>query len=231
MSRRVKGRFLVLDGTDGCGKTTQIHLLQNVFENRGFSTVETRDPGGTEIGEQIRRLLKYDAKGKMDVRTELMLFMASRAQLAVEVIRPTLEEGKIVLCDRFVSSSCAYQGAGGYPPKKILSLARYAIGKTWPDLTIILDLPVEEGQQRIGRRKNQISFLASDTIADRFDSRTLEYHQKVRNGFLALPDYYPAPVVVLETAGLSAEQVHQRITALLEERKWFDADANDSQPG
>ncbi|MEJ5259941.1 MAG: dTMP kinase [Anaerohalosphaeraceae bacterium] len=222
MTANTPGRFLVLDGTDGCGKSTQIPLLRNVFEQRGFSVVQTYDPGGTDIGEQIRKLLKYDAKGKMDVHTETMLFMASRAQLVSEVIRPALSEGKIVLCDRFVSSTCAYQGAGGYPIGDIINLARYAIGETWPDLTIILDLPAEKGRHRTGQRNGQNhSNSSAHTAEDRFDSRSLEYYQRVRQGFLALPQYYPAPVEIVNTDGLSIEEVHQKIAALLQERNWF----------
>jgi len=224
MTAHTPGRFLVLDGTDGCGKSTQIPLLRKVFEQRGFSVVQTYDPGGTDIGEQIRKLLKYEAKGKMDVHTETMLFMASRAQLVSEVIRPALSEGKIVLCDRFVSSTCAYQGAGGYPVEEIVKLARYAIGQTWPDLTIILDLPAEKGRHRTGVRngQNHSHFSAGPTAAeDRFDSRSLDYYQRVRQGFLALPKYYPTPVEIVNTDGLSIEEVHQKIAALLEERNWF----------
>lgn len=209
------GRFLVLDGTDGCGKSTQIPLLRNALEQRGFSVVQTYDPGGTDIGEQIRKLLKYDAKGRMDVHTETMLFMASRAQLVSEVIRPALAEGKIVLCDRFVSSTCAYQGAGGYPVQEILKLAEYAIGQTWPDLTIVLDLPAEKGRHRTGVRNG------SQPAEDRFDSRSLDYYQRVREGFLALPKYYPSPVEIVNTDGLSIEEVHQRIVSILKKRNWF----------
>lgn len=222
MTAHTPGRFLVLDGTDGCGKSTQIPLLRKVFEQRGFSVVHTYDPGGTDIGEQIRKLLKYEAKGKMDVHTETMLFMASRAQLVSEVIRPALSEGKIVLCDRFVSSTCAYQGAGGYPAEDIIKLAHYAIGQTWPDLTIILDLPAEKGRHRTGVRNGQNHSNSSvHSAEDRFDSRSLEYYQRVRQGFLALPQYYPAPVEILNTDGLSIEEVHQKIAALLQERNWF----------
>jgi dTMP kinase len=217
------GRFLVLDGTDGCGKSTQIPLLGKVFEQRGFSVLQTYDPGGTEIGDQIRTLLKYSAKGRMDVHTETMLFMASRAQLVSEVIRPALAEGKVVLCDRFVSSTCAYQGAGGYPVQEILELARYAIGCTWPDLTIVLDLPAEKGRHRTGVRNGQAPAPDGkpNTPEDRFDTRSLDYYQRVREGFLALPKYYPSPVEIVNTDGLSIEEVHQRIVSLLEQRKWF----------
>lgn len=230
---RGRGRFVVLDGMDGCGKSTQIPLLRKVFEHQGFSVVETYDPGGTPIGEQIRRLLKYEAKGRMDVHTETMLFMASRAQLVSEVIRPALAEGNIVLCDRFVSSTCAYQGAGGYPVREIIELAQYAIGQTWPDLTIVLDLPAEQGRHRTGVRNGSRAACSggANRDEDRFDTRGLDYYQRVREGFLALPSYYPSPVEIVDTDGLGIEEVHQRIRVVLEGRNWLDADAADSQSG
>jgi len=227
MRDSVAGKFIAIDGPDGCGKTTQIGLLTEYLEAKGVPVVRTYDPGGTEIGEQIRNLLKYDAKGKMDVHTETMLFMASRAQLVGQVIKPALADGKFVLCDRFVSSTCAYQGAGGYPVKKIIELAEYAIDGLWPDLTIILDIPVEEARARTGQQSGQKtrqfhkdagqSFLFGNATADRFDSRTLEYHRKVRKGFLSLEGYYPSKVKIVSVEGLGVEEVKNKIIGVLEE--------------
>ena len=220
MKEQFSGKFIVLDGPDGSGKSTQIKLLAKFFEQNGLMVEVTRDPGGTEIGEQIRRLLLFDAKGKMDVNTEVMLFMASRAQLVKEIVKPAIEAGKVVLCDRFISATCAYQGAGGYSVEKIINFGHYAVGDVWPDLTIILDIPAEEGRARTGHKKGQRTkekhkdanqgFLFEAT-PNRFDSKTLEYHRKVRNGFLHLPAIYPRPVVIVECAKKSIEAVHKSI--------------------
>jgi len=128
LKNKFSGKFIVLDGPDGCGKSTQLELLAEYLNNEGIEVVKTHDPGGTKIGDQIRRLLKYGAKGIMDVHTETMLFMASRAQLVAEVIKPAIEKSKTVLCDRFISSTCAYQGSSGYPLAKIIELGKFAVG-------------------------------------------------------------------------------------------------------
>jgi dTMP kinase len=218
--KKLSGKFIVIDGTDGCGKSVQINLLSEYLQQL-LSIVTTVDPGGTSIGNQISRLLKYDAQGKMDVNTEVMLFMASRAQLVSEIIKPALESGIIVLCDRFISSTCAYQGSNGYPIDKIIEFGKMAIGNTWPDLTIIIDIPVEEGLKRTGRKLYQRtkvnhedadqSYLFKNVIVDRFDSRPLEYHRKVRNEFLRLPDYYPTLVKIVDGSTGNIESVHEKI--------------------
>ena len=220
-SKQLTGIFIVLDGPDGCGKSTQIELLARYMKNLGIDVVETNDPGGTKIGNQISRLLKYDAQGSMDVKTEVMLFMASRAQLISEVIKPALDSGKTVLCDRFVSSTCAYQGTSRYPVEQIIDLAKMAIGNIWPDLTIIIDISAEEGLLRTGRKPYQKTkvnhedaeqhYLFKNVVVDRFDSRPLEYHRKVRNEFLKLPDYYPTPVKIVDGSKGGIESVHEKI--------------------
>jgi len=228
MLKTLKGRFIVFDGPDGSGKSTQIKILGDYLNNLGLEVVITNDPGGTPIGDQIRRLLKYDAKSKMDVHTELMLFMASRSQLVADVILPALKDHKVVLCDRFVSATCAYQGAGGYDPKKIIDLAKYVIDGHWPDLTIILDLPVEEGRLRIGQKPGQKTktnhedacqpYLPKfeNTTTDLFDSRTIEYHRKVRKIFQKLQDYYPKPVEILYVSNMSQFEVNKKIVQIIE---------------
>ena len=122
LTEKLKGKFIVLDCQDGCGKTVQLEMLSTYLKNEGVPIVQTVDPGGTKIGNQISRLLKYDAQGAMDIQTEIMLFMASRAQLVTEIIKPALETGKTILCDRYISSTCAYQGSSGYPVEKIIEL-------------------------------------------------------------------------------------------------------------
>ena len=217
---KLSAKFIVLDGPDGCGKTTQLKLLADYLEAKGVEVVQTYDPGGTKIGDQISRLLKYDAQGEMDVHTETILFMASRAQLFAEIVKPALEEGKTVLCDRFISATCAYQGSSGYPVDKIIELGKLAVGDVWPDLTIILDIPAEEGRNRTGHKKYQRAktnhkdanqaFLFKNVITDRFDSRSLEYHEKVRKWFLDTGKYYPGIVKVVDTTA-DIETVHKKI--------------------
>jgi dTMP kinase len=218
---KLAGRFIVLDGPDGCGKSTQLELLGNCLRDEGVEVVQTNDPGGTKIGDQISRLLKYDARGSMDVPTELMLFMASRAQLVGEVVKPALVAGKTVLCDRFISSTCAYQGSGGYPVEKIIELGRFAVGDVWPDITIVIDIPVEEGRERTGHKRYQKTkvnhkdanqaYLFDNAVVDRFDSRPLEYHRKVRKAFLRLAEYYPGIVRVVDGSKVDIDTVHNRV--------------------
>ncbi len=226
MNTKLSGKFIVIDGPDGSGKTLQIELLARYMIEQGISVIQTNDPGGTAIGNQISNLLKYDAKGFMDVATETMLFMASRAQLIAEVVRPALLEGKTVICDRFISSTCAYQGSNGYPIEKIMELGRFAVGDTWPDLTIIIDISAEVGRERAGHKKYQKTkvnhkdanqaFLFDNVVTDRFDSRTLEYHRKVRKWFLRLGDYYPGIVKTVDGT-LEIEEVHEKILQIIKE--------------
>lgn len=224
---KLRGKFIVLDGPEGCGKTVQLDLLSEYLKNHGLSVVQTTDPGGTKIGNQISRLLKYDAQGPMYVHTELMLFMASRAQLVAEVVKPVLETGKTVLCDRFISSTCAYQGSSGYPVEKIIELAKSAVGNVWPNLTIIIDIPVKEGLERTGRKPRQKTkvnhedanqaYLFKNVVVDRFDSRPLEYHRKVRKEFLKLAEYYPGIVKIVDGSQGDIETVHERIKRVIVE--------------
>ena len=226
MKEELQSKFVVLDGPDGCGKTVQLELLARHLENHGIPTVQTNDPGGTGIGNQISRLLKYDAQGHMDPVTEAMLFMASRAQLVAEVVKPALETGKTVLCDRFISSTCAYQGSSGYPVEKIIELGRFAVGDVWPDLTVIIDVPVEEARERTGHKRYQKTkvnhkdanqgYLFENVVADRFDSRTLEYHRRVRKWFLGIEEYYPGIVKIVDGRG-DIDEVHKKILQLISE--------------
>jgi dTMP kinase len=221
----LQGKFIVLDGPDGCGKTTQLGLLAEYLKKEGVEVVKAHDPGGTKIGDQIRHLLKYGAKGIMDVHTETMLFMASRAQLVAEVIKPAIEKGKTVLCDRFISSTCAYQGSSGYPLEKIIELGKFAIGDVWPNLTIIIDIPAEEGLERTGRKQRQQSIanhkdanqshLFENVTPDKFDSRSLEYHRKVRKWFLMLGKEYPGVVKIVNGSNVSIEKIHEKIKQII----------------
>ena len=222
---KLTGKFIVFDGPDGSGKGTQIRLLAEKLKAEGLGVTLARDPGGTEIGDRIRQvLLGYDLS-KMDVRCETFLFMASRAQLVGEAVEPAMKAGHVVLCDRFISATCAYQGAAGYDMGRILELGRFAVGDTWPQLTFILDVPSEEGFRRTGRKPHHTGnrrkhdgnqgLLLQDIEIDAMESRPLEYHRKVRNLFLALPPEYPGRIEIIDATG-SPEQVHQSLLEVLE---------------
>jgi dTMP kinase len=168
------GVFLVLDGTEGCGKSTQARLLVERLSALGRQTLLVRDPGTTRLGEQIRAILLDPAHTEMSMRTEMLLYMAARAQMMREVIAPALDAGKTVISDRFVSSTLAYQlGGDGLTDQQIRNVADIAIDRRWPDLTILLDLPVERSLARVNRAK------------DRIEQRPLSYHEQVRQNFLA----------------------------------------------
>ena len=206
---KLTGKFIVFDGPDGSGKSTQIRLLADHLRAQGLQVTLARDPGGTAIGDRIREiLLGGDELAKMDVRCETFLFMASRAQLVGEVIEPALKTGHVVLCDRFISATCAYQGAAGYDVSRIIELGQYAVSNTWPSLTLILDVPSEEGMQRVGKRCNNV---------DAMESRPIDYHRNVREQFLQLrsPSAYPGCVEVIDATG-SREQVFNALLEVLE---------------
>jgi len=170
-----KGKFIVLDGPDGSGKSTQIQLLKETLEKQGVEVVSLRDPGGTKIGEKIRRILLDTDNSEMSVRCEALLYMASRAQLYSQHIDPALRQGKCVLCDRWISSTYAYQAvAGKLGPQEFIQLAEASLERTWPDLSIIIDLASDVGLQRAGEKP------------DRMEQKSIEFHQQVREAFLEL---------------------------------------------
>lgn len=206
-----KGRFIVLDGPDGAGKSTQLQKAAQRLQGAGVEVAFCRDPGGTIIGDRIRSiLLDHDLSG-MDVVCETLLFMASRAQLVAEVIKPALAHGKTVLCDRYVTSTCAYQGAAGFDPRRVIELARLAIGDCWPDVTILLDVDAEEGFSRIGRKphhagqrrskKPDQSQLFAGVVPDAMEARSIDFHRQVRELFLHVHEYYPRPVITVDGRG------------------------------
>jgi len=205
LAEKLAGRFIVIDGGDGVGKSTQVHALAEFLRGQGVALRQVRDPGGTAIGEKIRRILLDKRHGEMAIRCELMLYMASRAQLAAEVIAPALAEGQCVLGDRYISSTVAYQGAGGIDVEDVLAAGRLAVGQTWPDLTIILDLPVEAGLARLSGP------------VDRMEAKDLAFHRRVRELFLQQAESQPDRFAVVDATG-GVDEVQQRIRAVIADR-------------
>lgn len=176
------GFFITFEGVEGCGKTTQLRLLKEFLTARGYAVTATREPGGTPIGDSIRKLVLASSAGCIDSKTELMLYEASRAQHMREVIGPALSEGHIVLCDRFGDATLAYQGyAQGLPVDCIEKLNRFTTGNRSPDLTILLDCPVELGLERTRERAAR---TGQGMTEDRFEKKDLDFHRRVRQGYL-----------------------------------------------
>jgi dTMP kinase len=198
--QHLAGRFLVIDGPDGAGKTTQQALLARSLREEGLDVSTLRDPGGTAIGDRIRKILLDPEATEMSVACETLLYMASRAQLAHELIRPALSAGACVLMDRFISSTIAYQGAGGEDVEEILTAGRIAVGDLWPDLTLLLDLPSREGLDRSAKRGR----------LDRMESKTLAFHERVRKGFLDQAQQDPEHFLVID-ASSDPQSVHASI--------------------
>jgi dTMP kinase len=189
------GRFIVLDGPEGGGKTTQVDRLVRWLRAGGRQATAVRDPGSTPVSERIRAVLLDKRLPEMDARTEVFLYMASRAEMVSRIIRPALDVGLVVVSDRFVSSTVAYQGsAGGIDPQVIWELGRVACAGIEPDLTVILDLPVEAGFSRLTREH------------DRIESKDRSYHEKVRQGFLAMAQARPDRFAVVD-AGQPPDEV------------------------
>lgn len=193
------GLFLSLDGVDGGGKSTQIQLLRAWFEDRGRETVVVRDPGGTRLGEALREILLHRQEIPLSMTAEMLLYMASRAQLVTEVIQPALNEGKVVLSDRFLLANIVYQGwAGGLDVEQLWLVGAIATGGLQPDLICVLDLPPEMALLRIERG------------LDRLESRGQQFMHSVRDGFLAQARRLGEQCCVLD-ATLAPEAIHQQI--------------------
>jgi dTMP kinase len=195
--------FLVLDGVEGCGKSTQVRLLAERLRAEGTPVVLTHEPGGTPVGERVRQLLLDPAFPEMTPLTEVMLFCASRAQHCAEVILPALQEGKVVVCDRFASSTAVYQGfAGGLGLDTILRVNEVATGGLEPDLLVVLDLDPAIGMRR--------KFGNEAASGDRIEEKSLAFHRKVREGFLEYARRFPGRAVVLN-AGDTPEAIHAQL--------------------
>lgn len=203
-----KGYLISLEGGEGSGKSTQIKLLKNELENLGQEVVVTREPGGTKIGKEIRKILLDSSHNNMDSKAEALLYAADRAQDIKENIKPALEKGQIVLADRYVDSSIIYQGHGReLDVKKVKEINKWVLGEFWPDLTIILDIAIEKGLARA----REISLES-----DRLEEEVTEFHQKIKKGFLSLAETESRCEIV--DADESIPEVHSRIINIIKER-------------
>jgi dTMP kinase len=198
------GKFIVLDGGDGCGKSTQAKMLADYIRNTGADVVGFRDPGDTIIGEKIRDILLDKNNASMGDNVEVLLYMAARAQLWKEKIGPAIEAGKCVVMDRWLSSTCAYQGcAGGFGVENVIKLGTDCLERVWPDVTIVLDVDLETAAARMNRE------------LDRMELKGNEYHAKVREGFLQLAENHPDKVFKAD-ADKNIDQVHKQVLEIVE---------------
>lgn len=198
-----KGLFITLEGADGCGKTTQLNLLKEYLTNRGYEIVVTREPGGKGLGEKLREiLLNYD--GEVSDRCEAFLYLADRAQNIDTIIKPAINSGKIVLCDRHTDSSVAYQGYGREQNiDNINMLNELAVNGVHPDLTIVFDIDTETSMERVGAEK------------DRLESAGIEFHKRVRNGYLEIAKKNPQRIKVVD-ASQTIEDVQRDVIKIVE---------------
>ena len=202
------GRFITLEGGEGAGKSTQIQVIKDYLLFRGNDVVVTREPGGTSEGQEIRNLLVSGDKDKWSPLSETLLILADRAAHLERLIRPALAEGKYVVCDRFFDSTKAYQGvAGGLGLDVIHNLQQPVLGKTLPDVTLLLDIDPEKGLRRAQERGGEL----------RFESKTLAYHRTLRNAFLDFAAQEPDRIFVID-ADRDVEAVSADILAVLDER-------------
>ena len=201
--------FITFEGPDGSGKTTQLNMLMETLHARGLDPVRTREPGGTEIGDQIRSVIMNMKNKSMHPRTEILLFCSSRAQLVEELIRPSLQAGKLVLCDRYADSTLAYQGYGhGLDRDELVRLLDFATGGLKPDLTLLFDITAEAGLRR--RQVNHDEW-------NRMDDYALQFHERVRRGYLEMAAADPKRWVVID-ADRPAEEVHKDVVSVLSAR-------------
>jgi len=203
----MRGKFITVEGTDGAGKSTQMDMLIKYLEEKGIEVVVTREPGGTKISERLREII-LDAENKeMTDVTEAMLYAASRAQHVEEKIIPALEEGKFVICDRFVDSSVVYQGyARGLDMEMIESINKYAVCGLVPDITLFFDITPEAG---IARKKNMHRL-------DRIEQEKMDFHYRVYNGYKALCEKYPERIKRINAEN-DIETVHKDVLAAINE--------------
>lgn len=209
-----KGLFVTFEGLDGTGKTTQIRYLKKFLERKGIPVIVSREPGGTRLGERIRKLVLDAKHDNMSSRTELLLYAAARAQHIDEVLKPVLMEGKVVLCDRFVDSSIAYQGYGRDMVAEVTEINAAMMKELSPDVTFLFRMDPETSLQRIGIREN-----------DRMEKQSMEFHQKVYLGYEKLLEDNPDRIVPLDatlTKKELKEDIHRRILELISSKGIYD---------
>lgn len=207
----LRGKFLVFDGPDGSGKSTQFRRFADTARAAGLDVLEVREPGGTAIGEQIRTVLLDPQNTDITLRTEMLLYMASRAQLFEQVILPALQRGTLVLADRFTSSTLAYQGtAGGLNEEEILAVGQVATGNRWPDLTVVFDVDTAVAMSRLS------------PLLDRMEQKGADFHSKVRRGYLEQSRRWPARYRVVDSS-VDADAVTRAVQATV--RAWCTANA------
>ena len=192
LKEKPAGRMISFEGPEGSGKSTQISLLATQLQKHGKDVITTREPGGTEIGEQIRNIIVHNSKGdEMCAKTELLLFTAARAQLVREVIAPALVEGKYVLSDRYLDSSTVYQGiARKLASGPVAEINRFAVGNVMPDITVIVDVPPEVSMARLKQRVTD--------LPDRMERQNIDFYHKVREGYLLLAKQMTDRVILVD---------------------------------
>ncbi|MBT8129093.1 MAG: dTMP kinase [Gammaproteobacteria bacterium] len=206
------GKFITLEGIEGVGKTTNREYIRSLLQQAGKPCVETREPGGTPLGEALREMLLEHKHEGMSSDAELLMMFASRAEHLHKVILPALAAGKNVLCDRFTEATYAYQGGGrGINDKKIAELENWVQGELRPDLTIILDAPVETGRDRAGRRSEP----------DRIEKEQNDFFERVRQTYLQLANHYPHRIAVVD-ASIALEQVQTQIYHVMKQHGIID---------
>jgi len=209
---KTPGRFITFEGLDGCGKSTQLALLGEHLRGQGLPITETREPGGTPVGQLIREILLHDSQEKITPLTELTLMFAARAQHVEQVILPALQRGRVVLCDRFTDSSVAYQGYGrGVALETIAALEKLLCQGVRPDLTLLLDIDVQTALHRTGARNRQ-----ADQPDTRFEREGAEFFDRVRREYLEIARQEPQRVKVIESSG-SIENVQQAVRGVVQE--------------
>ena len=192
-----RGKFITFEGGEGCGKSTQVKRLMEMLERAGVEVILTREPGGTWLSEEIRHLIKDQATDAPCDRSELLLFLAARAQLVKNVIRPALEAGKWVVSDRFSDSTLAYQGYGrGLPLDELRRMNDFACEGLKPDLTLLLDVTPQTAEARMRGRE-----AATNTVADRIETAGDEFHARLRSGFAELAKAEPDRIVTIDANG------------------------------
>ncbi|GBF11425.1 dTMP kinase [Tepidibacillus infernus] len=205
----MKGIFVSFEGPDGAGKTTQLHLLADYLISKGYDVVTTREPGGTFISDQIRHIILHPEHKELKDQTEVLLYAASRAQLVQEKIIPALNEGKIVLCDRYIDASIAYQAYGlGIERQTVQLINLFATSHLWPDRTYLLDIKPEVSKSRLMNR----GVGEFGNGLDRIEQKQLEYHRRVYHGFLTLADEDPKRILKVE-----ADQAKEGIFQVIKE--------------